>query len=129
MVMDAGDERVDRAKIQLRTWCKGMVEVTIVHPSGSARRTWNIGLGEAMVQDVLLKSGVTKDTVLDAISQILLAEFCHRGPFSHISHLGWTKQLLFLRNKHSLDNPPFVFLERLQYIMTRRQVVIKLNSS
>lgn len=148
-VIDSDDERVDKAKTQLRTWCRGLVEVLIVHPGASARSTWGLGTGisypsrmllhqtyfshrtiseyfqEAVVQDVLLKGGVTRDTTHDAISQMLLVEFCHCGPLSRICHPGWMKQLLLLRHKHSLDGPPFVFLERLQNIMTRRQVVMR----
>ncbi|KAK4653273.1 hypothetical protein QC762_511908 [Podospora pseudocomata] len=120
-VINSDDERVDKAKTQLRTWCRGLVEVLIVHPGASARSTWGLGTGisypsrmllhqtyfshrtvseyfqDAVVQDVLLKGGVTRDTTQDAISQMLLAEFCHCGPLSRICHRGWMKQLLLLR--------------------------------
>ncbi|KAK0701376.1 hypothetical protein B0T21DRAFT_379068 [Apiosordaria backusii] len=148
-ILDANDERVDRVSVQLRTWCKGLVEVLLVHVSASARKTWGktagIGYGsimqlhqvyfshrtiseyfqEAIVQEALLKSGVTWETVVDAISQILLAEFCHSGPFSHLTYGGWMRELLFLRRKYSLDTPPFAFLERLQYVMNRRKVAMR----
>ncbi|KAK4203424.1 hypothetical protein QBC40DRAFT_23999 [Triangularia verruculosa] len=148
MVLDAGDARVKSASTQFRAWCKGLVESSIVRPGLTARSNWQMMYGarypsvfrlhqvffshrsiseyfvEAVVQETLLKAGVTGAMVADAISQILLAEFCHRGPFSNVTYGGWVGLLLFLRHKFSLDSPPFLFLDRLQHVMSCRKVAI-----
>lgn len=53
-VIDSDDERVDKAKTQLRTWCRGLVEVLIVHPGASARSTWGLGTGISYPSRMLL---------------------------------------------------------------------------
>ncbi|KAK4159069.1 hypothetical protein QBC43DRAFT_137653 [Cladorrhinum sp. PSN259] len=132
-------ERAGKVGLQLRAWCKGLVE-TVPFRNMIQMKQWNDHveimrlvfthrsikdyLEEPAVQAELL-SGLGGLSPSDAISQLLLAEFTHNGRLYDVTNFNWASALLSFRNEHHReDKPPFRFLDRWHHISRQRKPAI-----
>ncbi|KAK4462121.1 hypothetical protein QBC42DRAFT_84161 [Cladorrhinum samala] len=131
-------ERTKKVPQQLRAWCKGLVEtVPQVSYEGETNRM-RIVFSHRSIRDYFdelairdkLSTGLTGFSVPDALSHLLLAEFTHNGLYSepkYYSENRWDLGLLELRQSHSLDRPPFTFLNRWQHVSSQRKLYSELR--
>ncbi|KAK4222359.1 hypothetical protein QBC38DRAFT_549299 [Podospora fimiseda] len=119
---------VRKVGTQLRAWCKGFLDTARSDPWSRfetrrivfTHRSIQEYLAEPAVQ-VKLSKGLVGLSPLDAILQLLLAEFTHNGRAYDFTD--WVFDVFLLRTQHGLDKYSYAFLDRWRHVALQRKML------